>query len=167
MPDIDSLTPPQVKLWRSIADSMNRITDSLQTVESYLRQVQTAIEIPQIAADTLARADTLTVDSTKVLSPKQLKKLEKETRRKQRLEAKRLKREQREAKRRERLAKRGIEYGPPIKADSTLVDSIPPILSDSLLNIAEQGPIEESPTPYRASSAAGTTSACSATTCRP
>ena len=144
MPDIDSLTPPQVKLWRAIADSMNRITDSLQTVESYLRQVQTAIEIPPIAADTLSKADTLTVDSTKVLSPKQLKKLEKETRKKQRLEAKRLKREQREAKRRERLAKRGIEYGPPIKADSTLVDSIPPILSDSLLNIAAQQPIEES-----------------------
>ena len=144
MPDIDSLTPPQVKRWRSLADSINRIADSLQSVESYLRPVQPIAEVPIIAADSLVSADSVATDSTKALTPKQLKKLEKEKRREQRLEAKRLKREKKEAKRRERLARRGIEYGPPVKADSIRTDSIPPILSDSMLDISAAEPLAES-----------------------
>lgn len=143
VPDTDSLTPAYVKQWRLLADSIGRIADSLQTVESYLRKVQTIAEPPVVAADTSAAADSVKADSTKILTPKQLKKLEKEKRRQQRMEAKRLKREQKQAKRRERLARRGIEYDMPVKADSTLLDSIPPILSDSLLNISAPEPATE------------------------
>lgn len=143
VPDTDSLTPAYVKQWRLLADSIGRIADSLQTVESYLRKVQTIAESPAVAADTSAAADSVKADSTKILTPKQLKKLEKEKRRQQRMEAKRLKREQKQAKRRERLARRGIEYDMPVKADSTLLDSIPPILSDSLLSISAAEPATE------------------------
>ncbi len=139
-PDIDSLIPPQVRQWRLQAESLKRTADSLQTVEQYLRPLLPVIQAPEIKADSVAAADTLRSDTTKVLSAKQLKRMEKQRRKEKKLEEKRLKRQLREEKRKERLARRGIEYGLPQKADSTLADSIPPILSDSLLNVAAQEP---------------------------